>query len=420
MKFDFSSFYKKNSTAVVFSVLLSVACWFVVVSSISPSDDKRVQNVPVEINLPVTSNLNVVDGGDTTVTVEVVGMRYNIGNLTPQDVILRANIADVTKPGKYRLSIEAVPPANDRYQVIGVYPDYIEVTFDRVLSKDIVIEQHIAGIEVNEDFNLLGDITIEPGMVTVAGPEAEVAKIERAVVSAAYQEPLSETQNLTLPIIFLDAEGNEVKTKQTGGGHITTNYETTTVTIPVMDISQLPLTLSFINIPDEFPIERLSYHLSNKYIRVAAPEEVLRRYYEISVGHVDLSLLDLTQNSSVTFDLELPESMINYDKIESVVAEFDADNLASKSVKLTDITTRNVPPEYNVDIKTTILPNVKLVGDKTALTSLPAKSIVAEIDFSTQEITTGQYQMPINIYVPTGDFVWVIGRYQAVVNVTEK
>lgn len=414
-----SSIFKKPSAVAVFSLALAIVSWYVVVYSISPTDDKELSGVPVQINLPATSDLNIVEGGDATVTVKVEGMRYNIGNLTSDEVGLRAVLTNVSRPGSYELKIEAIKPLNDRYEVISIYPESINVTFDREVTRELVIEQQITGISVPDEGYLLGAISIEPGTVTIQGPEKDVDRIERAVVTTQLDEPFTASETLTLPILFLDANGQEVKTKA-NGGYISTSYDTTTVHIPVLEVVELPLTVSFVNVPDEFPIERLEYTLSNNSITVAATGDIIGRYFEVPVGHIDLSQLDLVKNSSITFDVELPDNVVNFNNIENIVVDFDVEGLASKTLKLKEITTLNVPPGYNVSIKSNTISNVRLIGEQKVLDTLLPSGLVAEIDFSLQELTVGQYPVPVRIYMPTDDLVWAIGKYQAVVSVTQK
>ncbi|MEG0753682.1 MAG: CdaR family protein, partial [Angelakisella sp.] len=402
MKINLSSIFKKPSTMAVFSIVLAVVSWYVVVYSISPTDDKELVGVPVQINLPATSDLNIVEGGDTTVTVKVEGMRYNIGNLAPEEVHLRAVLTNVSRPGNYDLKIEAVKPLNDRYEVISIYPESINVTFDREITRELLIEQHITGVSVPDEGYLLGDISIEPGKVTVQGPEKDVERIARAMVKTELTEPFTTSETLTLPIVFLDAYGEEIKTKA-NGGYISTSYDTTTVHIPVLEVVELPLTVSFVNVPDEFPLEELEYTLSNDTITVAATSDIIGRYYEVPVGHIDLSQLDLVKNSSITFDVELPDNVVNYNNIENIVVEFDVNGLSAKTMKLKNISTLNVPPEYNVSIKSNTISNVRLIGDKKVLDTVLPDGVVAEIDFSLQELTVGQYPVAVRIYMPTND-----------------
>lgn len=51
--------------------------------------------------------------------------------------------------------------------------------------------------------------------------------------------------------------------------------------------------------------------------------------------------------------------------------------------------------------------------------ALSSQDIVAEIDFLSGEMSTGQYQMPVHIVIPGKNDVWVYGEYSAVVTVKQ-
>ena len=70
LNFNLSEFSKRPSVTIAFSIICSVVLWFVITSSGETDWKKTVHDVPVEINLPSTSDLNVVEGEDATVTAE--------------------------------------------------------------------------------------------------------------------------------------------------------------------------------------------------------------------------------------------------------------------------------------------------------------------------------------------------------------
>ncbi len=52
--------------------------------------------------------------------------------------------------------------------------------------------------------------------------------------------------------------------------------------------------------------------------------------------------------------------------------------------------------------------------------TLTAKDIVAEIDFSERELSTGSSSLPVSISVPGRKLAWAVGEYAAVVTIDEK
>lgn len=172
--------------------------------------------------------------------------------------------------------------------------------------------------------------------------------------------------------------------------------------------------------PQIFPLEELEYTLSNDYITVAATAETLSRYYEVPIGYVDLSQLDLTVNSSLTFKLQLPDAIRNYNNIENVVVEFNSEGFEAKTLSVRNIVIRNVPPDYDAQLLTRSINNVRMIGPSEIIDGLKSTDLVAEIDFADQEVQTGQYEVSVQIYAPNKGLVWAIGEYTAVVSVQEK
>ena len=421
MKNLFANLFKKTSTTMIVSVLLAVVGWYLVVYSISPGDDIELKNVKVEITPPIGSGLNVVGAMDVRATVKVEGMRYNIGNLEADEVVLRADLTKLYKPGEYELDINAVQPKDGRYEVVSFYPNTVTVTLDKQISKELPVNYSSEGLTVPEEEYILGQYTLSPERVLITGPETEIVDITRAVVMQTFDEPLTESQKSTINITLYDRFDNEVLSKSRDeSSNITVNFDVAEVTIPIMEIVEVPLTLSFINAPDDFPIEDLDYTMSNETITIAATEDIISRYYEVPLGHIDIYQLDLLENNSITFDVELPQNVVNHDHMENVVVNFNVDNLTSKTLNIRNIALLNLSPDYEVKIMTSVINNVNFIGDKEAIDKLSADSVVAEIDFALQEMTTGQYQIPVRIQVPGDDLLWAVGNYQVVVNVQEK
>ena len=152
------------------------------------------------------------------------------------------------------------------------------------------------------------------------GPEKEVNRITRAVVHADLDEPLTRSQVISSEITLTNSE-DEVVTSS----HITSDFTAADITIPVKRKVELPLRVSFINVPEGFPLDELKYTLSNESIVVAAQERTIANTTEIVAGVIDFEQMDLTEQSTYTFRVRLPEDFVNTENIENVVVEFDTE-----------------------------------------------------------------------------------------------
>src|SRR5262249_13190407 len=79
---------------------------------------------------------------------------------------------------KAPLSVRGLP---DGLQMSQVEPDKVQVTLDRILSKEVTVEPRFAGSQP-DGYKIVG-VRVEPDVVTVTGPESVVNKIEKVTTT---------------------------------------------------------------------------------------------------------------------------------------------------------------------------------------------------------------------------------------------
>ena len=418
MKTGFRKLLDNDKFVWMCSILVAIILWFAVRISIDKVIDFSVKNVPVSINTQSSTisklELHALDGGETTVTVNVRGDGTVVGGLSSDDFTVMADLSKVTGPGTVELPLEAVNSSGKEFEVTGVNPSSISVNFDRLLTKKLPIEADIDGISVSEEY-VVEQETVTPGEINITGPEIDVNKVDRCVAVIEVGEQLNKPAVFKSEVVLLDKEGNVVESP-----YITTDVTTAEVVIPVKKIVELPLTIKFTNIPTGFPIDELVYTLSNETITVAGIPDVVDRYREINLGYVDIKELDFSQDYN--FNVELPAGFTNVDNIETVVVDFDETNIDEQTFTITGdrITIKNRPADYEVTVTTTRVSNVRILGDRNVLSKLTAGDIIAEIDLSNRNVQVGQFSVPLTIYMPTKGLVWAVGSYDVIINVREQ
>lgn len=401
----------------IISLFLAVIMWFFIVLVVSPEKRDTISNIPVIVNTQDSTlsrlGLKAIDGTSLVANVQVYGNRGVVDSLTADDISLRVSLGSVTGPGTYELSIIGESKTDKSFEIQKIQPETIEVVFDRLITKTLAIETEVSGVEIDSGY-VLEDISVSPIEVVLTGPEADVSRIKRCVVRASVQDPLTGTAVFRdEPIILLDSEGNEIVSD-----HITLDYDTATVTVPVLKIKEVPLKLNFLYVPNYFSIDTLKYTLSNYSIKIAGPASVVDSYSQINVGYIDLK--NLKPDSAFLVDVNLPTGFLNTENIESISVEFDMEAYVSRSFTLSDFRVVNTPVNYEVEVVARSLSDVVLYGPEDVLDGLTAKDIVAEIDISDREIRTGQYKVPVSIYIPSKNMVWAYGEYSVVVEVSSK
>lgn len=407
-----SGLLKKPSYTMVLSVLIAVLAWFVVINT-APDQERlvTVRNVPVNTSTNALAGLglNVIEGGEPWVSVQVKGRVIEVGNLEAKDIQVTASFADIVGAGTYDLRLTATTTAGT---VVAITPPTISMTFDREVNKEIPVTVDVNGLSVPDNDYILGSVSASPSSIVIRGPEKEVNRITRAVVHADLDEPLTRSQVISSEITLTNSE-DEVVTSS----HITSDFTAADITIPVKRKVELPLRVSFINVPEGFPLDELKYTLSNESIVVAAQERTIANTTEIVAGVIDFEQMDLTEQSTYTFRVRLPEDFVNTENIENVVVEFDTEGLSSTYLNLNQFYIVNEPSGFHVTSMTQSLYNVKIIGEETALKTLKSGDFMVTIDLSDRDVHVGQYEVPASISAPTRGKVWALGAHTAVINI---
>lgn len=407
-----SGILRKPSFVLVLSLMIAVMAWFVVINT-APDQERlvTVRNVPVTTptNALTSLGLNVIEGGNPQVAVQVKGRVIQVGNLEPEDIQVTASFADIVGAGTYDLKLTASTSAGT---VVAITPETISMTFDREVNKEIPVTVDINGLSVPENDYILGSVTASPASVVVRGPEKELSRITRAVVHAELEEPLTRSQVISSEIVLMDNEEAVAVSS-----HVTTDFSAADITIPVKRKVELPLRVSFINVPEGFPLEELEYTMSNETIVVAAQERSINKTTEIVAGVIDFEQLDLTEKNTYTFRVRLPDDFVNIENIENIVVEFDTTGLSSNYLNLNQIYIVNEPSGFTVTSMTQSLYNVKIVGEEKLLKTIKSKDFMVTVDLSDRDVQVGQYEVPVSISAPTRGKVWALGAHTAVINI---
>jgi len=415
MKYSFRKLFSNDRAVLVFSLLMAVICWFVVALSVDTEASVAVENVPVNLDSQSSVlnslDLHAIDADNIEVDVHIRGERLVVGSIEKDDIRIIADLSRVSAPGTVEIPLTAVNNTNQDFDIISVSPATLSVKFDRLLTKSLPITANITGLSVEDDY-VVENETISPATVTISGPEIDVDKVASCVVNIEVDGKLEKPTTYQSDIILLDSSGEVIESS-----FISVDATTAEVVVPVKKIEVLPLVVEFINIPNGFPMEELSYSLSNNSIKVAGNPDVLGRYREVNLGYIDMKSLDFSENYE--FEVKLPAGFTNIDHLQTVAVTFDDINVEEGQFTISNFTIKNRPVNYDVSVTTTRLTNVRIMGDKDILESLTADDIVAEIDLSERNVQPGQFSVPLKIYMPTKGFVWAVGDYTAIINVKE-
>lgn len=418
-KFNFSRLFENRQFNVVLSVVVAVLAWLLVSMYVNTEDTRYIQKVPVNLSYSASVyqalDLSVVDAADYTVTVKVKGPRSVINGLSASDILAYPQMSGVSDSGRYDLAVVATKVDSSKdYEIVAgsVSPKTVSVRFDHVINKKFVVEVDTTGATPAEGY-ILDKAFATPSEITLSGPESEVSAVSRVVASVNLSgAELTESQLTTGVISLYDRDDNPLSQNL-----ITLDAENIELTIPILKKATLPLKVSFTGVPQGLDTSIFHYTLSSESINVAGPGSKVDALSDFNIGYINIAK-DFKLNGVYDFDITLDKGFVNLDNISHVTVSFDTSALASKTITVKDIRAVNVPQNYQVQVETSKIYDVTVIGTKAEIEALTAADVVAEIDASQLAAEKGQQTVAVNILIPGSSSVFAAGSYTALINVS--
>ena len=404
---------RPKTLRIILSVLIAFFIWMAALLA-APEITKHIKGVPITVDIPTSAMLEVVAGDDTLVSLVLDGKQYEIGNYGPENVRVTADASSITGPGTYEVPLVVNDNGTRSYTVTSISPSTVTLTFEERSTKLLPIQIDITGLSIPQKYVAPEDeIVLEPATVEVSGAESLISQVARAVVEVDFSREVNTTQYQNSKVTYYDLEGNRLTTE--GLSYFHADVNSVAVTIPVKRVTTLPLTLSFLNIPENFPIEELKYTLSVDSLTVAAEDSVLRNYSSLILGYIDFKQLNLLTGAQTDFTVQLPEGFTRLEDTEVVTVSFEADDIASANLNLKNFQLTNMPEGYSVSVEEESL-KVHILGRKNIINGISTGDFVVKVDLSDVPLRSGQFEIPVSIYAPTKGFVWAVGEYSVTVN----
>lgn len=185
-----------NTFVFILSLVIAFFIWVAVAMYKSPQESYTIYNVPIAID---TENSIVSQKGysnfwqsDYTIDLTVTGPRYLVTSLTPDDVLVSANLNTVDSAGVSELPLRvSLKDNNQDVSITAMSKTAVEIYFDKELTKDfeIQLDTDVIPDHVADDYEVSGAaLTVKS--VTLKGPETEINKVENVIADPQFTEEL--------------------------------------------------------------------------------------------------------------------------------------------------------------------------------------------------------------------------------------
>ncbi|MBR1385019.1 MAG: hypothetical protein IJ555_14610, partial [Ruminococcus sp.] len=313
----------------ILAIILAVIIWMILSITQYPTISKTISSVPVEFTLSGTiaeeKGLSALNYKDISVDVIIEGMNYEIGSYTASDLTASVDVSSVTKKGTYKLDIDVTSAhSSDKVSILSISPETVEVQFDSISSRDFELTPSAPNVSAADGYSL-GNISCSPSKIKITGAENDLSNISKAY--AVVDKTLSidkDTQVTTTSIRLYDKYDNLLDNSA---------YEFTddeyTINFPLFKKKTGNLKVDFTNVPDGFDLETLNYDISHDPISILTSDLEDEDVEDITIGSIALNEVDLEKVFS--FELQLANSEISADSIQSVKVTFDDKGFTSKT-----------------------------------------------------------------------------------------
>lgn len=187
---------ENNTFVFIISLVIAFFIWVAVAMYKSPQESYTIYNVPISID---TENSIVSQKGyvnfwqsDDKIDVTVTGPRYLVTSLTPDDLLVSANLNTVDSAGISELTLKVSLRENSQdISITSMSKTSVEVYFDAELEKEfeIQLDTDIIPDHVADGYEVTG-AALTVTTVKLKGPETEVNKIENVIADPQFTEDL--------------------------------------------------------------------------------------------------------------------------------------------------------------------------------------------------------------------------------------
>lgn len=418
-RISLSRLMHNDKLMLVVSLVLAILVWALVVYGPSNAEDQVITGVPVSVTLndyaTQTLNLRVTEGGDSTATVRVHGLRSVVSKLTAADITVTADTGNVIREGTYTLPLRATSSGDYSIQsVVGTdgTNSTVTVTVDAWRESAFPVTVEIPNLTVVDEQTMqfgtpiCSGAAMTDGKITVSGPRGTVGRI--ATVAAVVDDTavIGEAQTFTGRLEARNEAGEVLKGvsfKNAEDGQIG-------VTVPVLSYRQVKLTPTLLHVPAGYQGQNDLITATPSTLEMWGVPSELDEYEQALQDKVQLDF-DRLQPGQLTQEvaLDAPEGIRVDGGVTAVKLQVRLSGVSSRKLDIAvgdaNLRFTNVPAGYTVTGSQSVLTGVTLCGPSRVLSQIKASDVLVTVD-ATGISATGKQTVTARITVNGRDTVW--------------
>jgi len=298
--FKIRSIFFSHWLLKIMSLLLAFALWFLVISTNDPVDEKRFQNI--RVNLLNTELLTengqvyeILDNTDVLRSVTFDAPNSVRREIQSSDIIAEADLTNLTVTNTVEIKFSC-PKYGDKVQNISGNIEYVKLNIEKKDRKTISIDVKTVGNV--EDGYIIGNKSLDRNRLEIQGPQSAIAEIVRAEVEVDVTG-ITGTSTALGTIRLLDREDNEVKRAS-----VSKNLDTVNITVEMWETKEIPVIYGYTGTAAEGYEDTGDIEGSITAVKVAGPSDLLKGVTQLEVNEEDVNITGTTKDYETSVQLK--------------------------------------------------------------------------------------------------------------------
>ncbi len=401
---------KHDFLSKAIAVLIALILWFYIISTNGTLVNDKIKDISPNFigdeELAASRNLIVV--GEYAVDIEVSGSRKDIVALDKSDILIEADVSELSTPGTYEIPYTVTLPSSS-YTLKSKKPAKLKVKIDKENICTVPVKINTDTLAADGYLVDKSNITLTPKELKVSGLQDEISNIAYAEV-VLDQKDLTATLSERLKYEFYDSNGkvlNKIKTE--------VPHSTIDVFVPILKVKELPLSLE-INGKDSLK-KYVNISFEPKTMLVAGEESILDKMSSVDIGAIKLS--EVNSGTKKKFTITVPEGIVNMSGHTEATAKISFDGLEKRSITtslIEIINAKSITTKYKIEPVTTSL-SVEILGTEDTLEKIDATKVRVVADLEGMFLSKGTHPINATIVVDGTDDAIVIDSDEYIVYV---
>ncbi len=389
----------------IVSLLLAFGLWFVVISTNDPVDEKRFQNIKVDLlnTELLTENgqvYEILDSTDIVRTVTFDAPSSVRREIQSSDIIAEADLTNLTVTNTVEIKFSC-PKYSDQVQNIRGNIEYVKLNIEKETRKTINIVYNTIG-SMEENY-IVGNVSLDRTRLEIQGPESAIEEISRAEVDVDVSG-ITGTAKGSGAIRLVDAEGNEVVRSS-----VSQNLDSVSVTVEVWRVKEIPIVYSYSGTPAE-DCQVTGVETEVDFVKVAGPSELLSNVTQLEVAPQDIDITGAAGDYEADVDLEkyLPKGIYfaekNFDSKAAVKILIEKLEEKRVALRAENIQVVNVPANVTYEIVSANSTPLTAKGLAAYMALLQSSTLPGVVDVGAwiessnpPQPLEGEYSLPVDV-----------------------